>query len=109
MGGNGVDESTGVDLASAIEAVRAGLVEAQRAGQGKPLSFAVGKVEIEFGGEVKTVVGGGGGVKFWVVSVDGKGERSSAATHKVRVELTPQDAEGRSWRVAGNTNAPPAR
>ena len=98
----------GVGLAEAIGAVREELIAAQLAGRGKDVTFSVGKVVIELAGEIKTTGGVGGGVKFWVVSVDAKGERSSSATHKVSVELTPQGSDGSSLRVHGDVAAPPA-
>jgi hypothetical protein len=80
-------------LAEAIEAVRTELLEAQQTGRLEALRFSVGKVVVELGGELKTTGGVGAGVKFWVVSVDAKGERSSAATHRVSVELIPTDKD----------------
>lgn len=96
----------GVALAEAIAAVRAELVQAQQHGRGEALSFTVGKVVIELTGEIKTTGGGAAGVKFWVVSVDAKGERSAAAAHKVTVELIPHGPDG-SWDVKGGASAPP--
>ena len=49
---------------------------------------------------LKTTGGVGAGVKFWVVNVDAKGERSAAATHKVSVELIPIGKDGASFDVA---------
>lgn len=98
-----------VELAAAIEAVREQLIAAQRAGVSRPLSFRVGEVEIEFTGEVKRVAGGGVGVKFWVVSADGKAERSSGSTHKVKIRLVPQGRDGTSFTVTGGVAQPPAQ
>jgi hypothetical protein len=97
-----------VELAVAIEAVRGELMAAQRAGLGKQLTFMVGKVEVEFVGEMKTVTGGSGGVKFWVVSADGKAERSRAGTHRLKVELIPRGPDGVSYEVAGGVAEPPS-
>ena len=97
-----------VDLAAAIGVIRAQLIRAQEERDDAELSFAVGKVEIELGGELKWVSGAGGGIKFWVASVDAKGERSSSATHKVKIELLPVDSKGTSWRVASGALKPPA-
>src|SRR5262249_60949689 len=96
VGGWRVDED-GVELSVAIELVREQLIAAQtvsrRSVAGRVLNFAVGKVSIEFVGEVTIVAGGAGGLKFWVASVNAKGERTSGASHKVTVELVPQTAE----------------
>lgn len=106
-----MDEDGLVELSDAIEVVREQLIAAQLAGRrvvaGRVLTFAVGKVSIEFSGEVKKVDGVGGGVKFWVVTADAKAERSTGATHKVTVELTPQAVDGKSFIVADDVNAPP--
>jgi hypothetical protein len=108
-----VGEDGLVELSDAIEVVREQLVTAQLAGQrivaGQVLTFVVGKVEVEFAGEVKKVAGVGGGVKFWVVSADGKAERSSGSTHKVKIELIPQAADGTSFTVAGGVDEPPSQ
>ena len=109
--GLAVGEDGLVELSDAIEVVREQLVTAQTAGRrgvaGRVLNFAVGKVSIEFSGEVKKVAGAGGGVKFWVVTADAKAERSTGAAHRVTVELIPQTAEGASFVVADDVDAPP--
>jgi hypothetical protein len=100
-----------VELADAIGVVREQLVAAQLAGRrvvaGQVLTFAVGKVSVEFSGEVKKVAGGSGGVKFWVVTADAKGERSSSATHKVSIELIPRNPDGSSFVVNEQLDAIP--
>lgn len=107
-----VSEDDGlVKLSDAIGMVREQLVAAQVAGRqvvsGQVVTFAVGKVPIEFSGEVKKVTSGGGGLKFWVLTAEAKAERSSGAMHKVSVELVPQTPEGKSFIVADGVDAPP--
>ncbi|MGH3611427.1 MAG: trypco2 family protein [Pseudonocardia sp.] len=36
-------------------------------------------MSVKFSGELKTVRGGGGGVKFWVLSADANAERTTGA------------------------------
>jgi len=109
--GVGVSEDGLVELSDVIGVVREQLIAAQtvsrRSVAGQVLTFAVGKVVIEFAGEVKKVAGGLGGVKFWVVAVDAKGECTSGASHKVTVELVAQTAQGASFVVADDVDAPP--
>jgi len=109
--GLAVGEDGLVELSDAIAVVREQLITAQIMGRrvvaGPVLTFAVGKVSIEFSGEVKKVDGVGGGVKFWVVTADAKVERSTGAAHRVTVELIPQTAEGASFVVADDVDAPP--
>ena len=106
-----MDEDGLVELSDAIGVVREQLIAAQtvsrRTVAGRPLTFAVGKVSIEFAGEVKRAAGGSGGVKFWVVTADAKTERTSGASHKVTVELVPQTPDGASFVVADDVDAPP--
>jgi hypothetical protein len=78
-----------IPLAQAIAALRSELVAAVSEGEDKGVRFALGPVELEFQVEVSNEEGVDGGVRFWVVSVGGKGSRSSAQTHTVRLTLTP--------------------
>lgn len=107
-----MDDDGLVELADAIGVVREQLVAAQLAGRrvvaGQVLTFAVGKVSVEFSGEVKKVAGGRGGVKFWVVTADAKGEWSRAATHKVSIELIPQRPDGSSFVVNDDVDTLPS-
>jgi hypothetical protein len=79
-----------IPLASAIRALRAELVEAVRAGEGEEIRFALGPVELELEVEAGAEGGINGGIKFWLVSIGGKGSRSSSATHRVKLTLTVQ-------------------
>jgi Trypsin-co-occurring domain 2 len=83
------DPSVDVPLASAIEALRRELVSALEKGKDQEVRFAVGPVELEFQVQIEREAEGEAGVKFWVVTLGGKGSQSSAATHTVRVNLTP--------------------
>lgn len=100
-----------LELSDAIGAVRQQLVEAQLAGRkvvaGRVLTFKVGKVNVEFTGELKNVAGGGAGVKFWVVSADAKLEHTRGAGHKLTVELIPQGPDGEGFLVTDQADAPP--
>jgi hypothetical protein len=114
-GGVAVDGDDGlVELSDAIGVVREQLIAAQAAGRrtvaGQVLTFAVGKVSIEFSGEVKKTAEGSGGVKFWVVTADAKVARSTGSAHKVTIELIPQTPEGKSFIVTEDTDIrPPSR
>jgi hypothetical protein len=109
--GADVDEGGFVELADAIGVIRQQLVQAQLAGQkivaGQVLRFGVGKVVLEFTGELKITTGAGGGVKFWVATADAKTERVSGAAHKVSIELLPQNPDGTSYVVNDDLDTPP--
>jgi hypothetical protein len=79
----------GVPLAAAIEALRGELVAALEEGKDAEVRFALGPVELEFQVEVSREAGADVGVKFWVVALGGKGSRSTATTHTVRLSLSP--------------------
>jgi hypothetical protein len=106
------DDEGLVELSDAINLVRDQLIAAQLTGRrvvaGQVLTFVVGKVSIEFVGEMKRVAGLSGGVKFAVLTAEAKAERSATRTHKVQVELIPQSPEGASFSVADGVDSPPA-
>ncbi len=104
-----VDDDGWMELSTAIEVLREQLVVAAEQGAGQGVRFGVGKVEVEFGLEARRVGGGGGAVRFGVFSLEGKAELSSAATHRVKLELIPQDEDGEPLRVAVWGSAPPPR
>ena len=78
-----------VPLAKAIAALRRELVAAVSEGEDEGVRFALGPIELEFQVEVSTEAGVDAGVRFWVVSLGGKGSRTSGVTHTVRLALTP--------------------
>jgi len=83
-----------VGLADAIRELRRELTEAMTEGQGKPIRFELGPVEMEFLLEVSKDAGGEAGVKFWVISLGGKGSMSSGSTHRVKLSLIPKSSSG---------------
>ena len=89
-----------VGLADAIRELRRELTESMTEGHGKPIRFELGPVEMEFLLEVGKDAGGEAGVRFWVVSLGGKGSVSSGSTHRVKLSLTPKDASGGSPEIA---------
>jgi hypothetical protein len=78
-----------IPLAEAVRALRSELVEAVREGAGEEVRFALGPVELELALALTKEAGVEGGVRFWVVSLGGKGTRTTASTHTVRLTLTP--------------------
>ena len=83
-----------IPLAEAIKALRTELLTAIVEGTDKDLRFALGPIDLELQLEVSKEAGGEAGIKFWVLSVGGKGSRSSGATHTVRLTLTPVSESG---------------
>ena len=80
-------------LADTIAAVRRELSTAQAAGQGEPIQFRTGPVELEFEVAVTRTGSGQAGVQLWVLTLGGKGELAQATTQRIKVTLQPVDPE----------------
>jgi|GEM_PF-1673120 len=78
-----------IPLATAIRALRAELEQAIAAGENERLRFALGPVELELQVQASVEVAGHAEAKLWVLSLGGKGARSSEATHTLRLTLMP--------------------
>ena len=89
-----------IGLSEAIRALRAELAGAVREGTDQELRFRVGPVELEFLLEVGRERGGQGGVKFWVVSAEGKGGVKRTEAHRVRLTLAPETTAGEDVLVS---------
>jgi len=98
---------SGLELADAIAAVRAELKQARVEGGEEGLRFRLGPVELELGLEVEKTCQGKANVKVWVVSLEGGGARTSTATHRVKLQLFPTDAEGKDIDISHVTPAKP--
>jgi NTP-dependent ternary system trypsin peptidase co-occuring protein len=96
------DPVAGVGLADAIGQVRAELEKAIEAGGDSPVAFRAGPVELEFEVAFTRTGGVNGGFQLSVLSFGAKGEKSSVATHRVKVALTPADRDG-SDMLIGDT------
>ena len=91
--GVGNEDGEFPSLADTIAAVRRELSAAQTAGQGQPVQFRTGPVELEFEVAVTRTGGGRGGVQIWVLTLGGKVEREHATTQRIKVTLQPVDPE----------------
>jgi Trypsin-co-occurring domain 2 len=85
----------GVGLAEAIDQVRTELEQAIKDGERSAVAFRAGPVELEFEVAFAKTASAQGGLQLSVLSFGAKGERSSTATHRVKVALTPVDRQGR--------------
>jgi Trypsin-co-occurring domain 2 len=100
-----VADDARIPLSDAIRALRRELVEAVKEGKDQEVKFALGPIELELQVEVSSTGGGEAGIKFWVLSLGGKGERSSGRTQTVRISLTPvlgSEADGDRPLVVGS-------
>lgn len=78
-------------LAHTIAAVRRDLAEAMLEGQDKSIQFRTGPVELELEVGVTNTGGGEAGVRLYVVTLSGKGEREKTTTQRVKLTLQPID------------------
>jgi Trypsin-co-occurring domain 2 len=96
-----------IPLAQAIRALRAELVEAVRQGKDEEVKFALGPVELELQVQVSKEAGGEAGIAFWLVTIGGRGSRTSGTTHTVKLSLSPVDASGAGLIVSSGVEGRP--
>jgi len=89
MGDQTQDGVAGAELSDAIKVLRGQLTKAIAEGSGEDLRFGLGPVEVEFEVTLEKAAGAEGGVKFWVVSAEGRGSVTQGARHRVKLELEP--------------------
>lgn len=94
-----------IGLADAIRELRRELTDAMADAQDESIRFELGMVEMEFLLNASRDTGGEAGVRFWVVSLGGRGSVSSGSTHRVKLSLTPKDASGMSPEIADTEDA----
>jgi Trypsin-co-occurring domain 2 len=90
----------GNSFANFVNAVRAELGAAAVKARDQQLQCAV--QDVQLGVEVTTTDTRevDGGMKVWVLTIDGKGSRANAAARKVTLNLSPVTAEGTKFRVS---------
>ena len=97
-----MSDGSGLDLADAIEDLRAQLAAARASGASAELHFPIRSVSVEL--QLVAVRGGKGKAGFKVPVIDlelsAEGSLSREVTHKIVIELSgPVDASGRPVRV----------
>ncbi|MCI3223625.1 trypco2 family protein [Streptomyces sp. NP-1717] len=94
-------------LADAMAAVRADLETARVEGAGKDLRFEVGPVELEFAFDVRKEHAGDVSAKVYVVSFGAKGSTATTTTHRLKLTLYPQDAQGNTAKISSGVSVIP--
>jgi hypothetical protein len=94
-----------IELAEAVAAVRAELLEAARRGADQEVSFVVGPIEMEFAVELRRDARAKAGLKAWVLSADVEGGVQRGSTHRVTVTLTPKRPGGGDLLISAGSQA----
>ncbi len=79
-----------IPLSEMIESLRQELAVAIDKGKGQAVGFVVEGAELEVELVAKRTTSGGGGVKFWVVTAEGKAEVGDEVRHRLKLALTPK-------------------
>jgi Trypsin-co-occurring domain 2 len=92
-----------IELAEVIGELRRELQQAMAAGEGEPLRFELGPVELEATVAVEKGGGGGAKVRFWVIELGGDAKASQSSTQRIKLALQPRlTASGEKALVAGD-------
>jgi hypothetical protein len=97
-----------IPLSETIESLRAQLGEAIAAGSDQEIQFPVDGIELEFHVGVTRNVGGGGGLRFWVVELGATTGYSDESIHTLKVILgAPVDQTGETVKIRRNVAEKP--
>ena len=88
-----------IELGEVIGELRRELQQAMDAGQGQPLRFELGPVELDATVAVEKSGGGGGKVRFWVIELGGDGKAGKTSTQHIKLALQPRLAADRTASV----------
>jgi hypothetical protein len=92
-----------IDLAEVIGELRRELQQAMYAGEGEPLRFELGPVELEATVAVEKGGGGGAKVRFWVIELGGDAKSTQASSQRIKLALQPRlTATGKKALIAGD-------
>ncbi|MGW0778980.1 trypco2 family protein [Streptomyces sp. NPDC002835] len=100
MGNASGSDQEWMDLADAITLLREQVAEAQdriavpAGGGDRGVLFTLGEITLDLGLELTGSKGVNGGLRWSVISLGGKKESGSRATHTVSVKLTPHRPGG---------------
>jgi hypothetical protein len=107
---NSAADTSGLELAAAVNAIRIELARAVELAEGSPLQLEVGQIDLEFTVTLTRDVRARGGVRIWVVDLGGSAGQSASSTQKLRITLTAKDATtGESLHVSDSSVREPPR
>jgi Trypsin-co-occurring domain 2 len=91
-----------IELGEVIGELRRELQQAMTAGEGQPLRFELGPVELEATVAVEKGGGGEAKVRFWVIELGGDAKATQASTQRIKLALQPRlAATGKPPWIAG--------
>lgn len=98
------DENKPIGLAEMIDSLRQELLEAQVKASGSAIVFEVENIDLELKVNVErtTKVGGGVGIKFWVVNADTKGEQADTTSTVQTIKLSLSAKDNKNLDEDGN-------
>jgi Trypsin-co-occurring domain 2 len=92
-----------IELAEVIGELRRELQQAMQTGEGEPLRFELGPVELEATVAVEKGGGGGAKVRFWVLELGGDAKATQTSTQRIKLALQPRlTATGQKALIAGD-------
>jgi hypothetical protein len=90
--GQPVAEDAWIGLAEAISQLRSELEAARLDATERDLRFTLGPIEMEFTLDIRNTGSGDAGVRWGVISIGTKGERSTSTGHRLKLTLRPTDS-----------------
>jgi hypothetical protein len=91
-----------IELSEVISELRRELQQAMETGEGQPLRFELGPIELETTVAIEKGGGGGAKVRFWVIELGGEGKANQTSAQRIKLALQPRMASGRTPLVAGD-------
>jgi hypothetical protein len=93
-----------IELAEVIGELRRELQQAMHAGEGEPLRFELGPVELEATVAVEKGGSAGAKVRFWVIELGGDAKAAQSSTQRIKLALQPRlGATGDKPWIAGES------
>ncbi|MFF4751686.1 trypco2 family protein [Streptomyces sp. NPDC002514] len=84
-----------IELSDLLTSLRAEIDRARLAAAGQDVRFQIKSIDLELQVAVEKTAEANAGVKFWVVSLGGKGGGKTAQTHTVKLSLAAETEDGR--------------
>ncbi|MFE7890660.1 trypco2 family protein [Streptomyces sp. NPDC057412] len=84
----------GIELATLLASLRSEINRARLDAAGQEVRFRINSIDLELQVAVEKSAEANAGVRFWVVSLGGRGGVKSAETHVVKLSLTAETDTG---------------